>query len=42
MWELRDLDRLAGQSSFAHFGHWHDPASRKFILCTRKEAKRAK
>jgi hypothetical protein len=39
MWQLRDLDRLAGQSSVAHFGHWRDPASRKIILCTRDEAK---
>jgi hypothetical protein len=42
LWELRDLDRLAGQSSVAHFGHWLDPATRKFMLCTRKEAKRAR
>jgi hypothetical protein len=42
MWELRDLDRLAGQSSLAHFGHWRDPTSGKILLCTRKEAKRVK
>jgi len=42
LWQLRDLDRLAGQSSLAHFGHWQDPACRRFILCTRKEAKRAR
>jgi hypothetical protein len=39
LWQLRDLDRLAGQSSVAHFGHWRDPASRKIILCTAGEAK---
>jgi hypothetical protein len=42
LWELRDLDRLAGQSSLTPFGHWHDPTRRKIMLCTRKEAKRAK
>ncbi len=42
LWELRDLDRLAGQSSVAHFGHWHDPTTRKIILCTTEEAERAK
>jgi hypothetical protein len=42
MWELRDLDRLAGQSSLAHFGHWQNPATRKITLCTKHEAKRAK
>lgn len=42
MWELRDLDRLAGQSSVAHFGHWHDPTTRKIILCSRQEMKRAR
>jgi hypothetical protein len=41
MWELRDLDRLAGQSSVEHFGHWLDPHSRRMILCTREEAERA-
>jgi hypothetical protein len=41
LWQLRDLDRLAGQSSVAHFGHWRDPASRKIILCMRDEAERA-
>lgn len=43
LWMLRDLDRaeLAGQSSVAHFGHWRDPISRRFVLCHRKEAKRA-
>ena len=40
LWELRDLDRLAGQSSLAHFGHWRD-ATGRFIICHRKEAKRA-
>lgn len=42
LWRLRRLDRLAGQSSLAHFGHWQDPASRKIALCSRQEAKRAK
>jgi hypothetical protein len=44
LWALRKIDRpeLAGQSSVAHFGHWQDPASRKIILCTRQEAKRAR
>jgi len=40
--ELRDLDKLAGQSSVDHFGHWHDPTTRKIILCTKQEAERAK
>jgi hypothetical protein len=35
LWQLREIDHLAGQSSVAHFGHWHDPASRQIILCTR-------
>jgi hypothetical protein len=26
LWQLREIDHLAGQSSLAHFGHWHDPA----------------
>jgi len=44
LWALRDLDRLelAGQSSLAHFSHWWNPATRKIILCSRQEAKRAK
>jgi hypothetical protein len=42
LWALRDLDRLAGQSSVAHFGHWQEPTSRRITLCTRKEAKRAR
>jgi hypothetical protein len=41
LWQLREIDHLAGQSSVAHFGHWHDPA-RRMILCTRDEAKRAR
>lgn len=40
LWELRDLDRLAGQTSLDDCGHWYDPARRKVTLCTRKEAKR--
>lgn len=42
LWELRDLDRLAGQSSLEHFGHWQKPETRQIILCSRKEAKRAR
>jgi hypothetical protein len=42
LWQLRDLDRLAGQSSVAHFGQWREPTIRRFILCSRKEAKRAR
>ena len=44
LWMLRGLDRpeLAGQSSVEHFGHWRDSSSRRFILCHRKEAKRAR
>lgn len=42
LWELRGLDRLAGQSSVAHFGCWRDPLTRRIILCTRQEAKRAR
>jgi hypothetical protein len=41
LWELRDLDRLAGQTSLADCGHWRDPTTGRTILCTRKEAKRA-
>jgi hypothetical protein len=42
LWALRDLDRLAGQSSVAHFGCWREPTSRKFMLCSRREAKWAR
>ena len=42
LWQLRKIDHLAGQSSLAHFGHWHAPARRRMILCTRDEAKRAR
>jgi hypothetical protein len=42
LWQLGEIDHLAGQSSLAHFGHWHDPARPKMILCTRDEAKRAR
>ena len=43
LWELRTLDRpeLAGQSSLEHFAHWIDPQTRKIMLCSRQEAKRA-
>jgi len=41
MWALRDLDRLAGQSSLAHFGCWRDPATRRITICSRQEMKRA-
>jgi len=40
LWGLRDLDRLAGQTSLADCGHWKDPATGRMILCTKKEAKR--
>jgi hypothetical protein len=44
LWELHSLDRpeLAGQSSLEHFAHWRDPSTRKIILCSRQDAKRAK
>jgi hypothetical protein len=42
LWQLREIDHLAGQSSLAHFGHWHDAPRRRMILCTRDEAKRAR
>ena len=44
LWELRGLDRpeLAGQSSLEHFAHWQDPETRKIMLCSRQEAKRAR
>lgn len=35
LWQLREIDHLAGQSSVAHFGHWHDPARRKRISLLR-------
>jgi hypothetical protein len=42
LWDLRDLDRLAGQSSLDHFGHWLDPISKRIVICSRAEMKRVK
>jgi hypothetical protein len=42
LWALRDLDRLAGQSSLEHFACWRDSATRRITICSRNEAKRAR
>jgi hypothetical protein len=42
LWALRDLDRLAGQSSLEHFGCWRNPTTRKILICSRQEMKRAR
>ena len=44
LWQLRRLDRheLAGRSSLEHFGHWRNPATRRVILCSKKEGRRSR
>jgi hypothetical protein len=42
LWDLRDLDRLAGQSSLEHFGHWFLRDTKKIIICSKIEEKRAR
>lgn len=42
MCRLRRCDHLAGQSCVAELACWPDPATRRLILCTRRERVRAR
>jgi hypothetical protein len=42
LYRLRRCDHLAGQVSVSAFHCWRDPLTRRLILCSRQEAKRAR